>query len=84
MCLIRIARRSRNLHVFSLSRGDADGDLRVDGRDFLIWQRQLGSPPPAVAANASAPEPATSLLFILAMAGIRRLGDRKFQILVGE
>jgi hypothetical protein len=66
------------------SQGDANRDFAVDGGDFLAWQRQLGSPALAIAANAPVPEPATSLLFILAAAGIRRLGSRKCQILVDE
>jgi autotransporter-associated beta strand protein len=41
--------------------GDTNGDGRSDGRDFLIWQRFLGATytPPAVAATAAVPEPAT-------------------------
>ncbi len=36
--------------------GDADADGDVDGRDFLVWQRQVGSPPPTAGASA-VPEP---------------------------
>jgi hypothetical protein len=36
--------------------GDVDGDQDVDGGDFLVWQRQLGS-----AAIAAVPEPAIQL-----------------------
>lgn len=43
--------------------GDADADMDVDGADFLIWQRELGA-----GAIAAVPEPATGLLFVLAMA----------------
>jgi len=56
------------------TQGDADGDLDVDGADFLVWQRQLGSPAPAV--SAPVPEPATSLLFIAASAGIGCMSRR--------
>jgi hypothetical protein len=43
--------------------GDADGDLDVDGADFLIWQRQLGRVPSAQVSGA-VPEPsALSLVF---------------------
>jgi len=35
--------------------GDADGDLDVDGTDFLTWQRQLGRAA-TVAATAAVPE----------------------------
>ena len=68
----------------TLMQGDADGDLDVDGVDFLAWQQHLSSSTPAVSTNAPVPEPATSLLFIVAAAGIRRLSCRKCQILVGE
>jgi hypothetical protein len=40
-------------------RGDADGDLDVDGRDFSIWQRQLGMS--RVAAQAT-PEPSAGVM----------------------
>jgi hypothetical protein len=42
--------------------GDANNDLRTDGTDFLIWQRQNGSGPGAsenaTALAAAVPEPA--------------------------
>ena len=39
--------------------GDADEDGDVDGADYLIWQRQLGNPPPPTSgAAAFVPEPA--------------------------
>jgi hypothetical protein len=43
--------------------GDADGDQDVDGVDFLILQRQLGSPA-SVAATAAIPEPAALTLVV--------------------
>ncbi len=52
-----------------LAQGDADGDQDVDGKDFLIWQRQyLASN--ELAAPLAIPEPNTLLLaglFILAL-----------------
>jgi len=55
--------------------GDFDGDLDVDGADFLEWQRDLGdatnlglwesnygTPAPAIAAFAAVPEPSSLLL----------------------
>jgi hypothetical protein len=56
--------------------GDADGDHDVDGEDYLLWQRQSGSSATTVSANAPVPEPATSMLFIAASAGILILGGR--------
>ena len=61
--------------------GDFDGDMDVDGADFLEWQRSDGTPggladwqsnfgtTPAVAAAASIPEPATASLIVIAAAG---------------
>ncbi len=49
--------------------GDADGDNDTDGRDFLIWQRNLGataSLPAGSGAFAAVPEPVTA---VLALAG---------------
>ncbi len=45
--------------------GDADGDHDVDGDDFLIWQRQLGSGPPVFGAADVVPEPSTRVLLAL-------------------
>jgi hypothetical protein len=50
--------------------GDADGDNDSDGNDFLLWQRQLGSKPTAVAAGGAVPEPATGLMAVLVAAGM--------------
>jgi arylsulfatase A len=49
--------------------GDADGDGDTDGRDFLIWQRQLTGAS-GQGELAAVPEPATlSLIFFLGIAG---------------
>jgi len=45
--------------------GDADGDGDVDGRDFLVWQRQVDG---GAAALAAVPEPGTVVLFMTAFA----------------
>jgi hypothetical protein len=50
----------------SHTQGDADGDGDVDGGDFLIWQRQLGGPPPAVVSATATPEPSGTVLMALA------------------
>jgi hypothetical protein len=60
--------------------GDADGDGDVDGRDFLIWQRQFGSAIPLVSNIAAVPEPNTFLLLTLALVGlgsVRNLSRQK-------
>jgi hypothetical protein len=46
--------------------GDADGDLDVDGNDFLIWQRDLGGTVAVAAVVASIPEPSAVILFFMA------------------
>jgi len=60
------------------SQGDADGDLDVDGTDFLVWQRQLGTGP-AIGAALAVPEPVARLLVAWIAAGVlvrRRLARR--------
>jgi hypothetical protein len=51
--------------------GDADGDLDVDGNDFLIWQRDLGRPDALTPAVAVIPEPGAATLLIMAMLAVR-------------
>jgi cyclophilin family peptidyl-prolyl cis-trans isomerase len=56
---------------------DGDGDGRITGRDYLLWQRYYGEtktlPPAPLAALASVPEPASSVLALFAiMAGLSR------------
>ena len=59
--------------------GDADGNKRVDGVDFLTWQRQSGMGVPAnqVAGHSTVPEPATGSLLLLGLAGIGILTSRR-------
>lgn len=57
--------------------GDADVDGDVDGGDFLIWQRQLGTSPPSVGAAVATPEPAGAVLMVLAAMGLRRRGSAR-------
>jgi hypothetical protein len=46
--------------------GDADGDLVVDGSDFLAWQRQLGEGSALGHAASAVPEPDSILLLLAA------------------
>jgi hypothetical protein len=56
--------------------GDADGDGDTDGTDFLIFQRELGANlNPAAAAASVAPEPAGTVLFVVA--GIALVAGRR-------
>jgi hypothetical protein len=56
-------------NAFDLNQlGDADGDNDSDGGDFLLWQRQLGSKPTAVAAAAAVPEPSSAVMAVAALA----------------
>jgi hypothetical protein len=62
--------------------GDFDGDLDVDGTDFLVWQRSDGTAagfnawqenfgvPALVGAMASVPEPCTASLMMLTAVGL--------------
>jgi hypothetical protein len=58
------------------SQGDADDDLDVDGRDFLVWQQQLGTTPAAAAAAAAVPEPAGCALALLGLVAVASLRKR--------
>lgn len=44
--------------------GDADGDLDVDGNDYLIWQRQRTGNFSLQAAASAVPEPSTLILVL--------------------
>jgi hypothetical protein len=78
-----LARGKDGLGVGSAhTQGDADGDGDVDGGDSLIWQRQLGSSPPAAGATAAAPEPAGAVLMALAAMGMWRQASVRRRILV--
>ena len=50
--------------------GNADGDTDVDGNDFLVWQRQLGTTPAVVATAAAIPEPASAAIALVATVGL--------------
>jgi hypothetical protein len=54
--------------------GDADADGDSDGRDFLIWQRQVGASSlsaTTLGASAAVPEPQSALLALAASAALR-------------
>jgi endonuclease/exonuclease/phosphatase family metal-dependent hydrolase len=57
------------------TQGDANGDGQINGRDFLIWQRQTSGGTPALAV---VPEPASWVMLVMAMAGfqLRRAASR--------
>ncbi|MAT71531.1 MAG: hypothetical protein CMJ58_18645 [Planctomycetaceae bacterium] len=69
--------------------GDFDGDLDVDGADFLEWQRSDATPAgladwqsnfgstSALATAASIPEPATSSLLVIAATGLLAWGRQR-------
>lgn len=71
------------MHIPQLLRGCAGeackiaaaADEHVDGADFLLWQRQLGSGSPAEPATLAEPEPAALLVLLTGMLKIcsRRL-----------
>jgi len=57
----------------STALGDGDGDGDSDGRDFLIWQRDL-SPPGAIGAI---PEPGSAALALVAVGALASMGRRR-------
>jgi arabinan endo-1,5-alpha-L-arabinosidase len=52
--------------------GDATGDGVVDGSDFLVWQRQLGSGAAATPVTSAVPEPAATILAAFSLVLVRR------------
>jgi endonuclease/exonuclease/phosphatase family metal-dependent hydrolase len=54
------------------AQGDANGDGRVDGRDFLVWQQQYTAAAPTF---VSVPEPGTLALFSCSLLFVARLLD---------
>lgn len=44
--------------------GDANGDGVIDGRDYLLWQRQHAGPPPSL---ATVPEPSALAMLLLGL-----------------
>jgi hypothetical protein len=63
------------------NQGDADFDLDVDGADFLLWQRELHTPP-VVAAAMAVPEPGMRPwwgLSAIALGCFRRQAGRGWQ-----
>jgi hypothetical protein len=57
------------LTAATLNDGDADGDLDVDGGDFLVWQRQFAA---AEGGAVSVPEPACLALLMMIGAALTR------------
>ncbi|MBA3480195.1 MAG: hypothetical protein H0T51_00135 [Pirellulales bacterium] len=52
-------------------------DADVDGADFLLWQRQLGGPPPVTGA-ASVPEPGALAMALLFGGGLAFISRRRY------
>jgi hypothetical protein len=53
--------------------GDADANGRVDGNDFLMFQRNQGTKPPSSSVTA-VPEPAAAVLTVIWMSLVARRG----------
>lgn len=63
-----------------IANGDANGDGKVDGVDFLAWQRSLTAPSTAQPTASTIPEPQTGMLALLALSlghGSRLLRRRR-------
>jgi hypothetical protein len=59
--------------------GDANGDARVDGNDFLAWQREQGGSIRVTPNDSPIPEPQTLMLFFTAWAVVRRIASPNAQ-----
>jgi hypothetical protein len=53
----------------AFANGNLDDNTSVDGRDFLLWQRQSGTVVPATSAGSPVPEPAGAVLACVAALG---------------
>jgi len=64
-----------------LANGDANGNGRVNGADFLIWQRKFTSAPVSgvAAASEAIPEPSGLVLLLLAVSCRGMIGGRAVQ-----
>lgn len=69
--------------AFSINaNGDADGDGDSDGRDFLIWQRQLGatsSVASGIGTASAVPEPSAALLAAMCAAWLPSTCGRRLR-----
>jgi hypothetical protein len=63
------------LEAATPQQGDADGDLDVDGADFLVWQREFTGNSASAAVQSAVPEPSAALLCVLA--GVVALASRR-------
>ncbi len=57
--------------------GNADNDLDVDGTDFLMWQRQLGSEIASAPGSSNIPEP-NSLIVAVSAGALGFAARRQF------
>jgi hypothetical protein len=68
----------RSAYTAGTAGGDADGDGVSSGRDFLIWQRQMGlgtvGEITATEVTSPVPEPASAVLLVI---GCLALGNRR-------
>jgi hypothetical protein len=62
----------RSAYAAGTADGDADGDGVSSGRDFLIWQRQMGLG--TLAGSTAVPEPGSAMLLVI---GCLALGNRR-------
>ncbi|WP_428307819.1 SMP-30/gluconolactonase/LRE family protein [Lacipirellula sp.] len=63
----------------TVAMGDADGNGRIDGADFLVWQRHF-TPAAAAPLSQAVPEPHALVLVSLAGLGLRRFIRRRERV----
>jgi hypothetical protein len=56
----------------TFANGNLDDNSAVDGRDFLVWQRQTGATLPALLVASAIPEPSAGLMAVTAVMSLWR------------
>jgi hypothetical protein len=56
----------------TFANGNLDDSPAVDGRDFLIWQRQVGAVPAALPTGSAIPEPGTAAIAAAGFLALQR------------
>lgn len=62
----------------TFANGNLDDISAVDGRDFLIWQRQVGAVPTVLATGSAIPEPWTTAMIAVGALALQRSRRRRW------
>jgi hypothetical protein len=88
ICIDYSGNGGRQVNLRAITPGDFDVDGDVDGRDFLLWQRNTSVGdladwqsnygfPPLTAVSTAVPEPRSSSLFVTSMAAAAAVATRR-------